>query len=1286
MRRGGLAGRVGTLCAALALGAVALLSWAAPASADLEFCPPGEGAEQCGLPENLSSQRGLALDYESGRLYVADQANNRVNVFKEDGTFLFAFGWGVDTEAAKLETCTTASGCEAGLAGSGPGQLDKPTKVAVDNDPASPSFHDVYVVDPSNSRVQKFDPTGAPGTPVEFVWTVGAPGEAEGQFKSDISADVGPGGVLYVLDDVAAGHRLQRFKPSGEPIPPQCILFQGGSARDIAVDSSGNSWVANEGQGEAIRKFDPSCALLFPPIDSDVENVELALDEAGNLFAVQGEGPFWVITAHNPAGEILSRFAYGRIPPSFKPEGLAVHNGGAGGIFVAVRGVSAIRRLDFPPPPPTLPSPGPIAAPPSLEAVGVGSAKATLVGKVNPEGKATSVHFEYLTQADYEAQGNSFAGPATKKTPTTALSIPAGREFKLNATEALAGCPDPAAEAGEPASKCLTPATIYRWRVVATNADNPTGEGEGTVEGPSFKTKPSPEFGEIYATRVGTDTARLNGEVNPNSIPATGYFEYVDDASYEAGIKAAEEEGKSRQEAEEEGRGFAAATKAPDEGKGQAPLDFGAGEALATRGVAIFPLEPGTVYHYRLVADNPLVEPVIGEEVKELRTFEPPETPPCPGNEASRIGPGAFLPDCRAYEMVSPIDKAGGAILVLKNSQELTVLEQSSTSGEKLAYGSVRSFGGAASGPVTSQYIARRIAGKEWQTHPINSPRERPTAPAPAQFNAEFKAFSADLCDTWVTTLAEPPLAPGALAGVSNLYRRTDELCSEDGAAHYEALAPIEEPLGVPADVGLTLALLGVSADGGHAVFVTNGELAEEGAGKGTQQLYESVGGAPPRLACILPGGKPESGGCTAGSGTLGADPNGAISDDGERVFWSAPGKGIYVRSAGTQTVAVSTAEKAWFWGAAADGSVAIFSSGFLSQGKATLHSFELEGEVDTPIAAGVRGVMGMSEDARRVYFASDQALPGSEENSEGDEAKEGEPNLYLYEAGEGGGSTQFIATLASGDLTPAVSNERFNERNSRVSPDGAHAAFVSEAPLTGYDNKGAASGVATKEIYRYDAAANELACVSCNPSGARPAGPSAIPPLETDMHGARVLSDDGSRLYFESADALVARDTNGRVDIYQWEESGAGGCDAQDAGFSASAGGCVELVSSGQSPQDSRFVEASPTGDDVFFVTGASLLPQDPGVLDIYDARVGGGLPIPPPSPPPCEGDACHAQIPAPQEPTPASSDYAAPTGPPAKGKPKHCAKGKRRVSKKGKSRCVPKRQNRRHHGRASR
>ena len=87
-----------------------------------------------------------------------------------------------------------------------------------------------------------------------------------------------------------------------------------------------------------------------------------------------------------------------------------------------------------------------------------------------------------------------------------------------------------------------------------------------------------------------------------------------------------------------------------------------------------------------------------------------------------------------------------------------------------------------------------------------------------------------------------------------------------------------------------------------------------------------------------------------------------------------------------------------------------------------------------------------------------------------------------------------------------------------------------------------------------------------------------------------------------------------------------------------------MSLISSGQSPRASQIVDVSPDGADVFFRTLSSLLPQDTGLVDIYDARVGGGFPPAPNLPGACEGEACEGQASALNDPTPASASFSGP------------------------------------------
>ena len=186
-------------------------------------------------------------------------------------------------------------------------------------------------------------------------------------------------------------------------------------------------------------------------------------------------------------------------------------------------------------------------------------------------------------------------------------------------------------------------------------------------------------------------------------------------------------------------------------------------------------------------------------------------------------------------------------------------------------------------------------------------------------------------------------------------------------------------------------------------------------------------------------------------------------------------------------------------------------------------------------------------------------------------------------------------------------------------------------------------------------------------------AGPPGIPGWQNTLYAARVLSHDGNRLFFESLDSLSLADTNGVVDVYQWEALGTGGCDESSAAFSAQNDGCISLVSSGKSPKPSTFVDASPSGDDVFFSTAESLVGQDTdNLVDIYDARVQGGLPGPTVPRAQCEGEACQPALEAPNDPTPASESFQG-AGNVREETPaaRHCPKGK--VRRKG--RCVAKR-----------
>ncbi len=801
-----------------------------------------------------------------------------------------------------------------------------------------------------------------------------------------------------------------------------------------------------------------------------------------------------------------------------------------------------------------------------------------------------------------------------------------------------------------------------------------------------------PEVLGQYATSVDADRAVVGAEINPRFWADTSYY-------VEWGTGKCSEGGCVNQQPAPPGAGLVAGVTAG---------------GVPTKGLALTGLQPDTTYHYRFVAQSGGGGPVhgVGEGEAEGAFHTPPlAVPPntnCP-NQIFRTGASAKLTDCRAYEMVTPIEKNNTDIVSLINlNSNPAALNQSAGGGEALTYTTSQGFGDSQGVPYVSQYLASRGA-HGWQNHGI-TPLQGLAVPAiSARVDVEFRAFTADLCDSALLHVTDPPLSPGAVEGYTNIYQRHN--CAP-GADAYEAVTTAKPPNVLPENYAPVLR--GLSADGRCTVFSAEDQLTPEAIpglpGSGSRkQLYESCGGQL-RLLSVLPNGQASTVDSAVGS-TLGvagfrsANNATALSKDGSRLYWTESASGpakLYVRVNAQQeqsavgggqcteeekacTIRVSqtvSSAPAHFWGASADGSKALFTiEERTSPLNGNLYEFDLESGKSTLIASQVTSMVGVAKEATRAYFVSEEALAGV--NSEGESPVAGERNLYFYEKAEGGNSFSFLGTLPPAEerfLSPDSVEPYL--KASRLSPDGRHLAFMSSAHLTGYDNTDQASGEADSEVFTYDAETGKLSCVSCNPSGQRPMGrkvaleefprtwaAALLPTYENELYGSRVISDDGSRVYFNSYEALLPRDTNGRVDVYEWEAPGSGDCTESAPAYSPPNSGCLSLISSGESPTDSEFVDASADGRDVFFATGSSLLPQDVGLIDIYDAREGGGYPPPATPTPACEGEACQGPLAPPNDPTPGSSSYNGPGNPPlAKKKQKKKARHKKKPAKKHK------------------
>lgn len=684
----------------------------------------------------------------------------------------------------------------------------------------------------------------------------------------------------------------------------------------------------------------------------------------------------------------------------------------------------------------------------------------------------------------------------------------------------------------------------------------------------------APQVEAIWATEVAAKSARLHADLGLDPALSTSYqFNYIAEAAYEANLSAGKD-------------GFAGA-------KTQPPLavNVGAGTSGTRVMQRLANISPETVYRYRMVAKNS-----AGTAPSPVNSFT-----------TQKVGGGSLLLDGRGWEMVSPVDKNGGQVDAPGANAGGGVL-QVAGDGSSATFSSAASLGEDGGGaPPASQYLSRRGAGG-WSTENITVPLfsgSYGTAPE----GVPYRTFSTDLTRGLLLNgrrcrsteegcaVANPPLAgSGAPVGYQNYYLR-------DGGG-FTALVDSTDVLATTltaAEFEVTLA--GASADLSRIVLSSCAALTDNatevplGAGcdPGFQNLYLYSAGSL-TLLNVLP---------AQSAGTPGARlaaQSGAISGDGSRVYWQSADSGdLYLRS-GSQTRQVDAAAAGGgsFEAASADGSVAFFSK----DGHLYRYAAATDSAVDLTPAGGVQGVLGASADGGYLYYVSSTGL-------------------FLR---RGATTTEVAASADALNYPPATGA-------ARVAAGGARLAFLASESLTGYDNTGPA-GDPVSQVFLYDAIGDTLTCASCNPTNARPLGPSTIPaatrngegPRATHAYKPRALSADGRRLFFDSADALVGEDTNNSPDVYEWEAQGTGSC--------AEAGGCLGLISSGRAAGGAFFVDASSDGADAFFRTDGSLVPGDPGQFDLYDARVGGGFPVPTP-PLPCAGDACQSLPSAPVDPS---------------------------------------------------
>lgn len=613
----------------------------------------------------------------------------------------------------------------------------------------------------------------------------------------------------------------------------------------------------------------------------------------------------------------------------------------------------------------------------------------------------------------------------------------------------------------------------------------------------------------------------------------------------------------------------------------------------------------------------------------------------CP-NEAFRVAQHATqLPDCRAFERVSPADK-GDADIIAEGEKIMA-----SEDGDAAAFESRMVFGDAVgSGTVgRTTYLARRGPGG-WSTHSV-MPMSRPEPVQVLRGSTRVEMMSDDLRNAFVWGY-DLPAAPDSTPSLENLYAEdtTTGALRTISKSQIDALTIFDF---------LNTSFVGYSADAKHIAFTLSKQLLPDAAPGGIENLYKWDDGVL-SVAGLLPDGTVPPAGVTV----IPDQTKDTMSADGSRLIFNASPDGsaprqLYLHVDGRKTVWVSEPEPGEktdpppatpsipngivFEGMTPDGNNIFFVSddplvdadtapgpdeyrftytddAATNNGNLTLITNNGAAQADFATFGGV--LVGMSDDARVAYLLeSDSTLRMWQE---------GVPGLTTLDSSFNRSPNIRISLLAS---MPGYG---------RVSPDGNWLAYIKDG-----------------EMHLFHRGDSSPRCVSC-PSGAM------IEPTITDtgqgyFKGFRptFLSDDGE-VFFSSNGALVPGDTNGVADSYEYDGKT----------------GRLSLLSSGKGSEPAMFADASPSGNDVFIATRQQLVKSDRDeYADLYDVRVDGGFDeTEPSSVAPCSGEACQGSPAAP----PAASAIGSGAASQGNLRRTHCAKHKHEVRRKGKIRCVRK------------
>ena len=1070
--------------------------------------------------------------------------------------------------ASGFEVCTSLTECQGGVAGTDPGQFRSGNAARVAEDPSG----NIYTLEVQEGGevalqgIQKFTQAGSVLTaegPFACALLCGDDSQANTRNNSTNLA-VDAQGFLYV----SKAFRHGEGEPPAEP------------------DAAGRNWQ------DRVLKVDPAGNLVLSILANAGLEPGVEGDPGGSQSIAGISG-----LAVTPSGSRLY------VSTAFEPLGLT----GRSRVYRAseIQGPSG-----------------------SVSTGAVGATAATLEGTVNPA--ETLGHVKTLYRFEYRRAGTS-----------AWLRVP---DADVNLGNGSAGGESNACSPSLQSAVCHVSGEIdrlelgrtYQYRLVARTSY----QGSVYTTPPQeFTTVPVPPAvttgGAVWSGPPSSGPSlTFNGSLNPQGAN-TGYaFEYVSQADFEAS-------------------GFANAQRFPLGG-----LSAGHGtkavEVTAVKGG----LDPGSEYQFRLVASNP-----SGSATGERRSVAPSRAGDrfvelvsagdSQGGDVSNTVAVSDDGERAAFTAVTFGDQQAAPWIVtsaiaqrgqdgwearaVSGDPESTVSNRDREGGIGDAAVTQRLWGTAPE-PQTLQWVVREFDGTLTPVSSVISPLDR-TGP----FGVQFFGGSEDLSTVvfgseGATLFPGEPLLQGA--GASNIYK----------------VSGADATLVNRADDGDTIGgacgarFNGVSADGSTVYFSASSVAPAQGScgGGGT------VGGFFPGMTTLsvtsgsFSVGQLISGqGIAPGTTVIAVDPgaNTITISPGAEGFGGIFGTAltasfptqVFKRVGEAAPVEISACAKAppatcsggvdRYEGASADGSKVVFSTSRQlndTDGDSTadlyLHDssppsgepslVQVSAGEDVPGAPGdplahetgkgaeVLGIVDLARDGSRVYFVAKGRLTA--------DGVAGAVNLYVFQrdADHPSGRVEWIASvegdtpLWNGKFKQAYALPRYDGLGSvRQDGDGHMLLFASSRPLLpGVDQDSVA------DIYRYDDISGQLECVSCAGDDSLPAeiaerGVDNVFPDSVQKE--RAASEDGSKVVFQTGEALLPVDTNAEGDAYLWED------------------GALSLISGATGDAGTAYIVGtgpaiSPDGSSVFFSTRAGLLPQDQdaGAIDIYAARIDGGFP----------------------------------------------------------------------------